>query len=40
LPGVKIYINTTGADGSEVQMLLPLESIVQNNNQVVGGSAQ
>ena len=28
LPGVKIYINTTDGDGNEVQMLLPLESLV------------
>ena len=28
LPGVKLYINTAGA-GSDVQMLLPLESIVE-----------
>ena len=40
LPGVKIYINTTGADGSEVQMVLPLDSLIQNNNQTVGGNAQ
>ncbi len=30
LPGVKLYISTTG-DGSDVQMLLPLESIVGGN---------
>ena len=29
LPGVKLYINTA-SDGSDVQMLLPLESMVQN----------
>ena len=28
LPGVNIYINTTDGDGNEVQMLLPLESLV------------
>ena len=28
LPGVKIYINTIDGDGNEVQMLLPLESLV------------
>ena len=28
LPGVKIYINATSADGSDVQMLLPLETLV------------
>ncbi len=30
LPGVKLFINTAGA-GSDVQMLLPLESLVDNN---------
>ena len=30
LPGVKLYINTSGNDG-EVQMLLPLESLVGGN---------
>ena len=30
LPGVKLYINTSG-EGSEVQMLLPLEQIVGGN---------
>ena len=29
LPDVKLYINTAGA-GSDVQMLLPLESLVNN----------
>lgn len=29
LPGVKLYINTSGS-GSDVQMLLPLESLVDN----------
>lgn len=33
LPGVKLYINTSG-DGADVQMLLPLESIVETT----GGS--
>ena len=28
LPGVKLYINTASAEGSDVQMLLPLESLV------------
>ncbi len=32
LPGVKIYINATAGDGSEVQMLLPLESLVGGSN--------
>ena len=31
LPGVKLYINTSSGDGSEVQMLLPLESLVGGN---------
>ena len=31
LPGVRLYINTT--DGSGVEMLLPLESLIQNTNQ-------
>ena len=29
LPGVKVYINT--GSGEDVQMLLPLESIVETN---------
>ena len=31
LPGVKVYINT-GSDNSDVQMLLPLESMVGGAN--------
>ena len=31
LPGVKLYVNTSG-EGSNVQMLLPLESMVQGGN--------
>lgn len=34
LPGVKLYINTAGGDGSQVQMLLPLESIVETTGGV------
>ena len=30
LPGVKLYINTGSSDSSDVQMLLPLESLVDN----------
>ena len=30
LPGVKVYIDTTGAGGSD--MMLPLESFVPNTN--------
>ena len=32
LPGVKLYINTAG-DGSDVQMLMPLESLVKGGTQ-------
>ena len=31
LPGVKLYINTGSGDGSDVQMLLPLESLMGGN---------
>ena len=31
LPGVKLYINTSSGEGEDVQMLLPLESIVGGN---------
>ena len=31
LPGVKLYINTASGSGEDVQMLLPLESIVGGN---------
>ena len=31
LPGVKVYINTSSGEGEDVQMLLPLESIVGGN---------
>ena len=31
LPGVKLYINTTSGEGGDVQMLLPLETIVGGN---------
>ena len=31
LPDVKLYINTGAGDSSDVQMLLPLESLVDNN---------
>ncbi len=33
LPGVKLYLNTGTAGGSDVQMLLPLESMVTGNAQ-------
>ena len=36
LPGVKLYINSGSGSNSDVQMLLPLESLVNNN----GGNAQ
>ena len=32
LPGVKLYINTSNAAGNDVQMLLPLESLVDTEN--------
>lgn len=35
LPGVKLYINTDSGSGSDLQMLLPLESLVNN-----GGDGQ
>ena len=38
LPGVKLYINTASGDGSDVQMLLPLESLVENNTGATGGN--
>ena len=28
LPNVKLYINTSGGAGSDLQMLLPLDSLV------------
>ena len=31
LPGVKLYINSGSGQGSDVQMLLPLESLVNTN---------
>ncbi len=31
LPGVKLYINTASGDGSDVQMLLPLDTLVEGN---------
>ena len=36
LPGVKLYVNTAG-EGSNVQMLLPLESLIGNQT---GGNAE
>ncbi len=32
LPGVKLYISTESGEGSDVQMLLPLDSLVDNGN--------
>ena len=32
LPDVKLYINTASGEGSDVQMLLPLESLVKGGN--------
>ena len=31
LPNVRLFINTSGGGDSDVQMLLPLESLVTNN---------
>ena len=31
LPGVKLYINASSSEESDVQMLLPLETLVENN---------
>ena len=39
LPGVKLYVNTAGA-GSDVQMLLPLESMVEVENAQTGGNEE
>ena len=39
LPGVKLYVNTAGAD-SDVQMLLPLDSMVEVGNTQTGGNAE
>ena len=38
LPGVKLYINASSGDGSDVQMLLPLESILDNGTDSTGGN--
>ena len=32
LPGVKLYINTSSGAGDDVQMLLPLESLVDTTS--------
>ena len=32
LPGVKLYINASSGDGSDVQMLLPLDTLVEGGN--------
>jgi membrane protease subunit HflK len=32
LPGVKLYINASSGDGSNVQMLLPLDTLVEGGN--------
>ena len=37
LPGVKLYINTA-SDGSNVDMVLPLESFLQETPAVNGGN--
>ena len=38
LPGVKLYINTASGDGSDVQMLLPLDTLVGSNGTTTGGN--
>ena len=38
LPGVKLYINTASGDGSDVQMLLPLDTLVESNTGEAGGN--
>ena len=39
LPGVKLYVNTAGGD-SDVQMLLPLETMVEVENTQAGGNGE
>jgi len=38
LPGVKLYINASSGSGEDVQMLLPLETLVGNNTDTNGGN--
>ena len=38
LPGVKLYINTASGENGDVQMLLPLETLVGGNTQTAGGN--
>ena len=38
LPGVKLYINTASGEGSDVQMLLPLETLVDSSEKTMGGN--
>ena len=38
LPGVKLYINTASGAGGDVQMLLPLDTLVEGNGNTTGGN--
>ena len=38
LPGVKLYINASSGEGSDVQMLLPLETLVDSSEKATGGN--
>ena len=38
LPGVRLYINASSGNGEDVQILLPLESIVENATEPTGGN--
>ena len=38
LPGVKLYINTASGEGGDVQMLLPLDTLVESNTGTAGGN--
>ena len=38
LPGVKLYINTASGESGDVQMLLPLDTLVESNTGVAGGN--
>ena len=38
LPGVKLYINTASGESGDVQMLLPLDTLVESNTGEAGGN--
>ena len=38
LPGVKLYINASSGEGNDVQMLLPLETLVDSSEKATGGN--